>query len=79
MGPFEFVLILVVIIMLFIYKMAKLGVQRSSKEFADDDVSFMQNLNSSLVRMERRIEALETILMDRLDRPPSIPREHAET
>lgn len=80
MGVFEFLTVLVVVglPLVLVYKIVGHAVHRKDTGYGEDDASFMQGLNSSLVRMEKRIEALETILTDRMDTPPPVPRESAE-
>lgn len=69
MSPFTFVLILMGIIMYGSYRIAKLGVDKQESGYTEDDSRTMQEINRGLSRMEQRIDALETLLADRIERP----------
>lgn len=51
-----------------VLRLAARRVERCDRDAAEDDTRVMQEIHRGLRRMEQRIEALETILMDDLDR-----------
>jgi hypothetical protein len=68
MSSFIFVLLLVGMVLAFIYKLATIGTGDAPGEpFGTPEEA--QQLEKSLHRMEQRIEALETLLMEQSDRP----------
>lgn len=69
MSPFTFVLLLTGIVMYGIYRTAKLGVDKKDANYTEDDSRTMQEIHKGLIRMDERIDALETILADRIERP----------
>ena len=64
MGLFEF-LALGIICCTIVKIMAKKVEHRDKTDYGDDDTRTIQEIHRGLQRMENRIEALETILMDR--------------
>lgn len=69
--PFAFVLIVIAIPFLFAFAVILFGRSRSSKESrktADEEAVAYQDLHHGFQRMEERIEALETILMEKSGR-----------
>lgn len=63
-----FVLVLAAIVFLFILAilaLSRFGESKKSRTMADEEVSDYQNMLHGFQRMEERIEALETILMDK--------------
>ncbi|MDK1021384.1 MAG: hypothetical protein QGD90_07080 [Candidatus Hydrogenedentes bacterium] len=79
-GPFPFLLInilpitiLIVILVVILRALRFKG--RHNRRYDSDDARTMQEINRGLQRMEDRIEALETLLMDRPER--SRPRREA--
>ncbi len=73
MSVYIFTLCLIGLILGFIYKMAKMGINRRDENYSNDETELIQELNRSLVRMEQRIEALETLLVENAEkkRPPT--------
>jgi phage shock protein B len=73
MNVFFFVLCLIGLILAFVYKMATMGIRRNDEAYNDDETALIQELNRSMVRMEQRIEALETLLVEGNEkkRPPT--------
>lgn len=69
MSPFTFTLLLIGIIMYGVYRIAKLGVEKQDENYSEDDGRTMQEIYKGLTRMEKRIDSLETILADRIERP----------
>ncbi len=69
MDPFTFTLALIGIIMYGVYRMAKLGVEKQDSSYTEDEGRIIQEVNRGLNRMEQRIDALETLLADRIERP----------
>ena len=74
MNVFTFVISLIAIGCL--YEIIKKGMERRDSEYPTEDAELMQQFNRSVTRMERRIEALETILMDRVERQEHTHHEH---
>jgi len=63
-----FVLVLAAMVFLFILAIlafSRFGESKKSRTMADEEVSDYQDLLHGFQRMEERIEALETILMDK--------------
>lgn len=73
MSGYVFVLCLVGMLLLFGYRFARLGIQRKDLQYNQEETELIQELNRSLVKMEQRIEALETLLVEKGDakRPPT--------
>jgi hypothetical protein len=73
MSGYLFVLCLVGMILAFGYRFARLGIQRKDLQYNEEETELIQELNRSLVKMEQRIEALETLLVEQGDtkRPPT--------
>lgn len=73
-----FTLILIFGSMYWIYALARTGVKRKDRAYNQEDTETIQELHRGLEQMARRIEALETILLDRHDgfrhTPPPMPR-----
>ena len=69
MGTFLFfvtiLLIISGIIIIKVLKMVRGDADSQSPESRAEEVRLMQELNQALVRMEQRVEVLETILLDR--------------
>ena len=65
MNVFTFILALVAVFLGFSYLMAKLRIDRKSGPRQEDEAALTQELNRNLVRMEQRIETLETLLLER--------------
>lgn len=68
MGVFEFILGMTGVIVVFIYLMARMEARRSGAAIDQDETELIQELHQGLQRMERRIETLETLLSERMDR-----------
>lgn len=58
-----FVIMLTVILGL-VYKIAQAVVHRQDEGYGRDETATIQELHRGLTRMEKRIEALETLLME---------------
>lgn len=73
MSVYVFVLCVLGLMMFFIYKMASIGVQRRDERYNADETEIIQELNRSLEKMERRVETLETLLIEKaeLNEPPT--------
>ena len=73
-----FALILIFGCMYWIYAMANMGVKRKDRAYNQEDTETIQELHRGLEKMGRRIEALETILLDQNETyrktPPPMPR-----
>lgn len=67
MNAYIFVIVLVAVVMHFIHRMAKLGLERRDKGYDEEETATSQQSHADLLRMERRIESLETILFERRD------------
>lgn len=68
MDPFVFVIIIVSIVFGSIVSIAKSDKKSKNKRGADlsqDETRIMQEIHQSLGKMEKRIEALETIIINR--------------
>ena len=74
MNVFTFVILVVIIGCT--YEIIKKGMDRRDRQHPTEDTELMQQLNRSTARMEQRIEALETILMDRIDQKNDSNPEH---
>lgn len=72
MTAYTFVLALIGLIMYFVYKMASIGVNRSDAAYNPEETELIQDIHRHLVKMEERVEALETLLVERTERenPP---------
>ena len=66
MGILEFVII--VLVLYGIFKLLSRTVERRDSKYPQDDTQTIQQLNRTTSRMEKRIEALETILMDKIEK-----------
>ena len=56
---------LVAIVLVFVLLMKRLSIHgRESGRYNDDEVEIMQKIHKGLTRLEQRVEALETLLMD---------------
>lgn len=69
MNVYVFVLALVTIIMWFLYRIARIGVDRQDARYGQDDTELIQEIHRGLARMEQRVETLETLLLDKQDEP----------
>lgn len=73
-----FVLLIIFGSMYWIYTMARIGVCRRDRHYNADDTQIIQELHRGMERMGKRMEALETILMDQNEAfrrtPPPVPR-----
>jgi phage shock protein B len=67
MDVFVFLLSLIGLIMFFLYKMVSIGVRRRDERYNLEDTEMIQQLNRNLEKMERRIETLETLLIEKAD------------
>jgi phage shock protein B len=65
MSVFVFVLSLVVTILGFVYLMNRLQIDKNQGVYREDEAVLMQELHRGLVKMEQRIETLETLLLER--------------
>lgn len=77
-----FVLCIIFGSMFWIYAMARTGVRKQDHRYNERETEIIQELHRGLEKMGKRIEALETILMDQSERfrqtpPPVPPRETA--
>jgi len=63
MNPMEFVLALLVLV--FIYKIIIRTIHRRDSARNDEDARTLQELHKITTRLEERVEALETIVIDR--------------
>ncbi|MBI1320320.1 MAG: phage-shock protein [Candidatus Hydrogenedens sp.] len=68
MSPFTFVLALIGLIMYFIYKMASIGVNRNDAAYNPEETEMIQAMHKQLLKMEERVESLETLLVERTER-----------
>ena len=56
---------LVAIVLVFVLLMKRLSIRgRESGRYNDDEAAIMQKIYKGLTRLEERVEALETLLMD---------------
>lgn len=82
-NGYVFTLILIFGSMYWIYAMERKGVCRRDRHYNAEDTEIIQELHRGLERMGQRIEALETILLDRSEAyrktPPPMPREEKTT
>lgn len=74
MSPFIFVLIFTGIVLAFVLQMTRLGVKRQDANYNEDETELLQELNKGIQRMEQRVEALETILMDKIQDVENKPK-----
>ena len=74
MNAFVFVLCLVGVVMLFVYKMASIGVNRSDSTYNTEETELIQDMHRQLLKMDERIESLETILVAKAESedPPTL-------
>ena len=75
-----FVIGIMILSMSWIYAMAKLKVTGRDRRYNEEETEIIQELHRGLEKMGKRIEALETILLDQNERfrqtpPPVPPRE----
>ncbi len=68
-SPFIFVLSLVGMIMGFIYLMSRSGIKHIEKKYPEEDTQIIQEINRGLMRMEERIESLETLVSEQVEHP----------
>ena len=77
-NGYVFTLILIFGSMYWIYAMGRKGVCRRDQHYNAEDTELIQELHRGMERMGKRIESLETILMDRSEAyrqtPPPMPR-----
>jgi phage shock protein B len=78
MDVFAFILALVAIVMYGLYHIAKAGVAHSDAAYGASDTELIQQVNRSLLKMEQRIETLETLLADHAGRKTPRFAEYAE-
>ncbi len=73
MNPFIFTLCLIGLILGFVYAMARVGISRRDNSYSEEETELIQALNRNLVKMEQRVDALETLLADQQEskRPPT--------
>jgi len=73
-----FVLALVFGALYWIYAMANMGVKRKDRAYNSEDTEIIQDLHRGMEKMAKRIESLETILLDQNEKykhtPPPMPR-----
>jgi phage shock protein B len=50
-------------------KIIKGGVSRKGQQYQADEAKIIQEIYQGLLKMEQRVEALETIILDRKERP----------
>jgi phage shock protein B len=78
MSGLSFTLILIFGVLIWIYAMARMGVRRSDRACNQEDTETIQELHRGLQKMARRVESLETILLDQNElyrrTPPPMPR-----
>jgi len=77
-----FVIGIMILSMSWLYAMAKLKVTGRDRRYNEEETEIIQELHRGLEKMGKRIEALETILLDqaeyrRTSPPPVPPRETA--
>lgn len=65
MNVFVFALSLVSVILGFIYLMTRLGFEKKQEAGLEGEATILQELHRGLAKMEKRIETLETLLLDR--------------
>jgi len=72
MNAYVFVLCLIGLVLFFVYKVASVGVSRNDSEYNTEETELIQEIHRSLVQMEERVEALETLLVERAEKenPP---------
>lgn len=63
MNPMEFTLALLALV--FVYKIIVSTIRRRDRARNDDDARTLQELHKITTRLEERVEALETIVIDR--------------
>ncbi|MBI2423592.1 MAG: hypothetical protein HYV27_12245 [Candidatus Hydrogenedentes bacterium] len=69
---FSFVLLLSGMVLAFVYGMVMLSARRKQDKLTGrDEAQSLQEFHRLLLAMERRIDSLETLLVDRADRPRS--------
>ena len=69
---FWFVILPLGVIAAFVFLIARLvGGRRGENDLEGDETRLIQEIYQGLVRMEKRVEALETILLDKTDRTES--------
>ncbi len=73
-----FVLLIIFGAMTWIYALARLKVNKNNVAYNKEDTATIQDLHRGLEMMVKRVESLETILMDQNERfrqtPPPMPR-----
>lgn len=57
-------IIIICIVCGMIVKLAKIALNKRDRDYNHDDTRTMQEIHRGLQRMERRIESLETLMMD---------------
>ncbi len=68
MDPYIFVIVLVAIVFGSITSVVQAAIKRKSKKTAnlsDEENKIMQEIHKSLIEMEKRVEALETIIINK--------------
>ena len=64
--------------MYWIYAMANMGVKRKDRAYNSEDTETIQELHRAMEKMAKRIESLETLLLDQNENyrrtPPPMPR-----
>ena len=50
-------------------KIIRGGVSRKGQQIQADEAKIIQEIYQGLIKMEQRVEALETIILDRKERP----------
>ena len=50
-------------------KIIRGGVSRKGQQYQADETKIIQEIYQGLLKMEQRVEALETIILDRKERP----------
>lgn len=78
-----FVIGIMILSMSWLYAMAKLKVTGRDRRYNEEETEIIQELHRGLEKMGKRIEALETILLDqaeyrRTSPPPVPPRKTAD-
>lgn len=68
MDPYIFVIVLVAIVFGSITSMVQSSQKRKGKKntaLSDEETKIMQEIHQSLIKMEKRVEALETIIINK--------------
>ena len=63
-----YMFILLIILLALAYSLLSKAIQQRDASFRDEETRMIQEIHHNLLRMEERVEALETILLDRSER-----------